>query len=141
MKIQFQKLFPDTQLPSYAHPGDAGMDLYAHDDVTLAPGTRKAISLGFALAVPTGYVSRILDRSGLALNHGLHCLAGVVDSCYRGEYKAIIINLGQEEYKIEKGDRVAQLLIQPVEICEIEEVKTLNETSRGKGGFGSSGKK
>jgi dUTP pyrophosphatase len=141
MKIQFQKLFPDTQLPSYTHPGDAGMDLYAHEDVVLAPGARAAVSLGFALAIPAGYVSRILDRSGLAINHGLHCLAGVIDSGYRGEYKAIIINLSQEEYKIEKGERVAQLLVQPVEICEIEEVKTLNETARGKGGFGGSGKK
>jgi deoxyuridine 5'-triphosphate nucleotidohydrolase len=141
MKIQFQKLFPDTQLPSYAHPGDAGMDLYAHEEVVLVSGARAAVSLGFALAIPMGYVSRILDRSGLAIKNGLHCLAGVVDSGYRGEYKAIIVNLSGEEYKIEKGDRVAQLLVQPVEICEIEEVKILNETARGIGGFGGSGKK
>ena len=141
MKIKFQKLFIDAQIPTYAHPGDAGLDLYSYEDVVVAPNARHAVSLGFALEIPHGYVSRILDRSGLAIKHGIHCLAGVVDAGYRGEYKAVIINLGTEPCKIEKGDRVAQMLIQPVEICEIEEVESLSETERGKGGFGASGKK
>ena len=102
---------------------------------------RHAVSLGFALEIPHGYVSRILDRSGMAIKNGIHCLAGVVDAGYRGEYKAIMINLGDEPYKIEKGDRIAQMLIQPVEICDIEEVESLSQTERGKGGFGASGKK
>ena len=102
---------------------------------------RHAVSLGFALEIPHGYVSRILDRSGMAIKNGIHCLAGVVDAGYRGEYKAIMINLGDEPYKIEKGDRVAQMLIQPVEICEIKEVEELSNSERGEGGFGASGKK
>lgn len=141
MKIKLQKLFKDTILPTYAHEGDAGLDLYSHEKKILKPNEIYAVSLGFALELPQGYFSRILDRSGLALNHGIHCLAGVIDSGYRGEYKAIIINHGKKSYKIEKGDRIAQLLIQPVEICEIEEVKSLSESKRGKGGFGASGKK
>ena len=141
MKIKFQKLFEDTILPTYAHAGDAGLDLYSREEKVLAPSEIYAVSLGFALEIPHGYVSRILDRSGLALKHGLHCLAGVVDAGYRGEYKAIITNLGQKEYKIEKADRIAQMLIQPVEICELEEAESLSESERGKGGFGASGKK
>ena len=141
MQIKFQKLFPDTILPTYAHPGDAGLDLYSCEDITIKPMARHAVSLGFALEIPHGYVSRILDRSGLAIKNGMHCLAGVVDAGYRGEYKAIMINLGDESYKIEKGDRVAQMLIQPVEICDIIEVDKLSESERGKGGFGGSGKK
>lgn len=141
MKIKFQKLFDDAILPKYAHPGDAGLDLFSHEEKILAPDEIYAVSLGFALEIPHGYVSRILDRSGLALKHGIHCLAGVIDSGYRGEYKAIITNLGQEPYKIEKDDRIAQLLIQPVEICELEEVDQLSSSERGEGGFGASGKK
>ena len=141
IKIKFQKLYEDAQLPIYAHPGDAGLDLYSYETVVIEPGQRHAVSLGFALEIPEGYVSRILDRSGMALKFGMHCLAGVVDSGYRGEYKAIMINHGHEPYSIEKGDRVAQLLIQPVVIAEIEEVKNLSETVRGEGGFGGSGKK
>jgi dUTP pyrophosphatase len=86
-------------------------------------------------------VARILDRSGLAIKNGIHCLAGVVDSSYRGECKVVLINLSSETYKIEKGDRVAQMLIQPVEICEVKEVNQLSQTIRGEGGFGDSGKK
>lgn len=141
MIIKFQRLFEDTILPTYTHPGDAGLDLYSCEDVTIEPMARYAVSLGFALEIPHGYVSRILDRSGLAIKNGLHCLAGVVDAGYRGEYKAIIINLGDEPYKIEKGDRVAQMLIQSVEICEIKEVDKLSDSQRGEGGFGASGKK
>ena len=141
MIIKFQKLFEDTILPTYAHPGDAGLDLYSCEDVIIEPMARHGVSLGFALEIPHGYVSRILDRSGLAIKNGLHCLAGVVDAGYRGEYKAIIINLSNEPYKIEKGDRVAQMLIQPVEICDIEVVEELSNSQRGKGGFGASGKK
>lgn len=141
MQIKFQKLFKDTILPKYAHPGDAGLDLYSQETKILKPNEISAVSLGFALEIPHGYVARILDRSGLALKEGLHCLAGVVDAGYRGEYKAIIINLSKKPYKIEKGERIAQMLIQPVEICEIIEVRSLSESERGEGGFGASGKK
>lgn len=141
MTIKILKLFPDTILPVYAHPGDAGLDLYVREEKILKPAEVYAVSLGFALELPDGYFARILDRSGLALNHGIHCLAGVVDSGYRGEYKAIVINHGQTPYKIEKGDRIAQMLILPVVQAKIKEVKILSESQRGKGGFGASGKK
>lgn len=141
MTIKFQKLFPSAKIPTYAHPGDAGLDLYACEDIIIEPGVRHAVSLGFALEIPHGFVARILDRSGLAIKNGIHCLAGVVDAGYRGEYKVIMINLGQEAYTVEKGDRVAQMLIQPVEICDIEEVEELSNSERGEGGFGASGKK
>lgn len=141
MTIKFQKLFIDAKIPTYAHPGDAGLDLYACEDIIIEPGKRHAVSLGFALEIPHGFVARILDRSGLAIKNGIHCLAGVVDAGYRGEYKVIMINLGEEAYTVEKGDRVAQMLIQPVEICDIEEVEELSNSERGEGGFGASGKK
>ncbi|MEI6040499.1 MAG: dUTP diphosphatase [Candidatus Berkelbacteria bacterium] len=141
MTIKFQKLVTDAKIPTYAHPGDAGLDLYSCEDIVIAPGARHAVALGFALEIPHGFVARILDRSGMAIKNGIHCLAGVVDAGYRGEYKVIMINLGEEAYTIEKGDRVAQMLIQPVEICDIEEVEELSNSERGEGGFGASGKK
>lgn len=141
MIIKFQKLFKDTILPKYAHEGDAGMDLYSREEKVLKPKEIYAFKLGFALEIPTGYFARILDRSGLALKYGLHCLAGVADAGYRGEYIVIIINLGKKSYKIEKGERIAQMLIQSVIIAKIKEVKKLSDSERGRGGLGASGKK
>ena len=141
MKIQFQKLFDDTVLPTYTHVGDAGMDLRTREAKTLAPGERYCFKTGFAMAVPEGYVGLVWDRSGLALKEGLTCLAGVVDSGYRGEVGVVTLNTSDKDIKIEKGDRVAQMLIQPIEICDIIEADKLSESERGKGGFGASGKK
>jgi len=141
MIIKFQKLIADAKIPTYAHPGDAGLDLYSCENIVIEPSARHAVSLGFAMEFPHGFVARILDRSGMALKNGMHCLAGVVDAGYRGECKAVLINLSNEPYSIEKGDRVAQMLIQPVEICDIEIVEKLSNSERGEGGFGGSGKK
>lgn len=143
--IQFQKLHPQAVIPRRATPGSAGMDLTAclEQPVTLAPGERTMISTGLALALPTAeWVALVYARSGLAVRHGI-CLSnsvGVVDSDYRGELKVGLCNLGSEPYTIEPGERIAQLVITPVLLPPIEEVSALDETERGTGGFGSTGK-
>lgn len=141
MKIKLKKLNPDIKIPTYAHPGDAGLDLYSQETFVLEPGKRHEFTLGFALEIPEGYVGLVWDKSGLAFKYGLHCLGGVVDHGYRGEIKIMIMNLGDEVYKIEKDDKIAQLLIQPVENAKIEIVEELNKSYRGEGAFGSTGKK
>jgi len=127
------------KLPEYAHKGDAGFDLYASDDYVLKPMEKKLVTTGIKLEIPEGYVGLIWDRSGLAANHSLHNLAGVVDSHYRGEIKVVVINLGNETFEMKKGMRIAQMLIQSVVNAEIEETSSLSETKRGEQGFGSTG--
>ena len=139
--LRVKKLNPDAVLPVRKRKGDAGLDLYAVEDVVLKPGEWKAVSTGIAVEIPEGYFGLIKDRSGLALKHGLHVLAGVVDENYRGEIKVVLKNLGREEFKVEKGMRIAQLLIIPYLSVEVEEVKELSDTDRGEKGFGSSGLK
>lgn len=141
MIIKFQKLFPDTILPTYANPGDAGMDLRTIESKILKAGERYCFPTGLSVAIPKNYVGLVWDRSGLALRDGLTCLAGVIDAGYRGEIGVVILNTGKKSVKIEKGDRVAQMLIQPVEICDIEIAEELLNSERGEGGFGASGKK
>ena len=131
----------DIPLPNYAHLGDAGLDLRTRETVTLAPGEQKMISTGVSIELPEGYVSLVWDKSGLASKHGLTCLGGVIDAHYRGEYMVIMRNLGDEVYAFERGDKVAQLLIQKVERADIEVVNELSDTSRDAGGFGSTGKR
>jgi dUTP pyrophosphatase len=128
-------------LPAYASDGAAGMDVVAAEDVTLAPGGRHAVATGFALAIPSGYEAQVRPRSGLALKHGISLpnTPGTIDSDYRGELKIIMINLGAEPFAIARGDRVAQLVVAPVQPARFIEVDTLDETSRGAGGFGSTG--
>ena len=128
-------------LPAYATHGAAGMDVVAAEDVTLAPGGRHAVATGFAIAIPDGYEVQVRPRSGLALKHGVTCLntPGTIDSDYRGEVKVILANLGQEPFPIRRGDRIAQLVIAPVVQATWREVDDLDETSRGAGGFGSTG--
>jgi dUTP pyrophosphatase len=128
-------------LPAYASDGAAGMDVVAAEDVTLAPGGRHAVATGFALAIPPGYEVQVRPRSGLALKHGISLpnTPGTIDSDYRGELKIIMINLGAEPFAIARGDRVAQLVVAPVQPARFIEVDTLDETSRGAGGFGSTG--
>lgn len=138
MKIQIQKINPEAKLPSFAYEGDAGMDIFACEDRQIAPMERVAIGTGLRIAVPEGYAGFIWDKSGLALNHGLHTLAGVLDSGYRGELKVVLLNLGQEMYQIKKGQKIAQLIIKKVERPEIVEGE-LDKTERNDGGFGSSG--
>ena len=131
-------------LPAYETKGAAGMDLRAAvtEPLTLAPGARAAVPTGLAFAVPQGFEAQIRPRSGLAFKHGITCLntPGTIDSDYRGEVKVILINLGQEPFVIERGDRIAQIIIAPVVQAELLEVETLDLTLRGLGGFGSTGR-
>lgn len=133
----------DLPLPSRASAGAAGFDLRAavDRDVTLAPGERQLIPTGIATAIPAGYEGQVRARSGLAIRHGLALVnaPGTIDADYRGEIAVILINLGAEPVTITRGDRIAQLVIAPVIICEIDQVDELPSSDRGSGGFGSSG--
>jgi dUTP pyrophosphatase len=128
-------------LPRYATAGAAGMDVLAAEDVTLEPGARHAVATGLAVAIPPGYEIQVRPRSGLALKHGIGVpnTPGTIDSDYRGELKVILINHGAEPFAIHRGDRIAQLVLAPVTLAEWAEVAELDETSRGAGGFGSTG--
>ncbi len=128
-------------LPVYATAGAAGMDVVSAEDVTLAPMQRHAVATGLAIAIPDGYEVQVRPRSGLALKHGLTLpnTPGTIDSDYRGELKCIMINLGAEPFEIRRGDRIAQLVVAPVQIGRMVEVAELDETVRGAGGFGSTG--
>lgn len=140
LPLKIKRFREDAKIPQYAHPGDAGLDLYAVEDVTLAPNERTAVSTGIAMEIPEGYVGFIWDKSGLSIKHGLKTLGGVIDSGYRGEVLIGIMNLSDVEYTIRKGEKVAQMIIQRKETIEVEEVSELGETARGEGGFGSTGK-
>jgi dUTP pyrophosphatase len=140
MKVKIKKLNPEAKIPSYAHPGDAGMDVFALEDIVLKPGEPNRIRTGISLEIPVGYVGLVWDKSGLSTGHGLKTLAGVVDAGYRGELQIGLINLLTESYELKKHDKIAQMLIQSVEQPEVEEVSELSETSRGEGGFGSTGR-
>ena len=129
-------------LPSYATPGAAGLDIVAAESLTLAPGARHAVATGFAIAIPQGYEVQVRPRSGLALKHGITCLntPGTIDADYRGEVKVILANLGSEPFEILRGERIAQLVPAPVLRARFEEMDELDETARGGGGFGSTGR-
>ncbi len=139
MTIHIKKTSETAKLPSYANPNDAGMDFYANESMIVEAGERKLISTGIAMAIPQGHVGLIWDKSGIATKHGLKTMAGVIDSGYRGEVKILVHNLSSEPYTIEQGNKIAQMLIQPVHQKQIVEVGSLEETQRGEGGFGSSG--
>ncbi len=128
-------------LPAYATSGAAGMDVVSAEDVTIAPGARHAVATGLALAIPQGFEIQVRPRSGLALKHGISVpnTPGTIDSDYRGELKVILINLGDEPFAIARGDRVAQLVLAPVVQAAWDEVAELDATTRGEGGFGSTG--
>jgi dUTP pyrophosphatase len=137
------RLDPDLPLPSYAHDGDAGADLVARETVTLAPGGGRAlVPTGVALALPEGYAGFVQPRSGLALRHGVTCLntPGLIDAGYRDELKVLLVNTDPSEpFTVARGDRIAQLVVQPVEHCDFRVVDSLDESRRGLGGFGSTG--
>lgn len=128
-------------LPVYASAGAAGMDICAAEAITLKPGKRAAVPTGFAFAIPHGYEIQVRPRSGLALKNGITCLntPGTIDCDYRGEVKVILANLGDEEFAIQRGDRIAQLVVAAAPQATISEVDHLDETARGAGGFGSTG--
>lgn len=138
LSLKIEKTSPEAKLPSFAYEGDAGMDVYSCEDCTIAPLEKKSIGTGLKIAVPSGYAGFVCDKSGLALNYSLTTLAGVLDSGYRGELKVILMNLGKEPYQVQKGQKIAQLVIKKIERPEIVETN-LEETERGERGFGSSG--
>ena len=132
----------DLPLPAYATAHAAGMDVVAAEDVTLAPGMRHAVATGFAIAIPAGFEVQVRPRSGLALKHGITCLntPGTIDADYRGEVKVILANLGGEPFEVRRGERIAQLVPAAVQQARFAEVAELDETARGEGGFGSTGR-
>jgi len=135
----------DIPLPHYATVGSAGMDIRAaiKEDIILEPGKVELIQTDISVEIPVGYEIQVRPRSGLAANHSIGILnsPGTIDSDYRGEVKIILMNFGKEEFKISKGDRIAQLIVSKVYTAKIEEVKDLNSSHRGEGGFGHTGKK
>lgn len=141
MNVRFERLTPTAVLPSYAHPGDAGLDLCSDAALTLEPGARAAVPTGLRLRLPPGTEGQVRPRSGLALRLGLAVLnaPGTVDEGYRGELKIILINLGHEPIVIERGMRIAQMVIAPVLRVTVEEGPVDDVTVRGMGGFGSTG--
>jgi dUTP pyrophosphatase len=144
MKVQVKRL-PDTQdlpLPSYQTPHSAGMDAIASESITLAPGERNTVGTGLTVAIPDGFEIQVRPRSGLAIKHGITLVntPGTIDADYRGEIRVILINHGQQTFEINRGDRIAQLVLAPVTRAEWEVVEELPETDRGAGGFGSTGR-
>jgi dUTP pyrophosphatase len=143
LELPILRLDPDLPLPAYATDGDAGADLVAREDVLLpARGGRGLVPTGAAIAIPVGYAGFVQPRSGLALKHGVTCLntPGLIDSGYRGELKVLLVNTDPtDDYLVERGTRIAQLVIQRVEHCRFVEVDTLPDSARGEGGFGSTG--
>ncbi|MEH6758972.1 MAG: dUTP diphosphatase [Parasphingorhabdus sp.] len=131
----------DLPLPSYETAGSAGMDIRAAEAATIATGKRGLVGTGFAFAIPEGYEVQVRPRSGLALKKGISVLnsPGTIDSDYRGEIKVILVNLGDEDFIVERGDRIAQIVVAPVQRGNLVEVADLDETTRGSGGFGSTG--
>lgn len=139
MIVKIKRLHPEAKLPSYAHPGDVGMDMYSLEDYTLQPGELKIFFTGFALEFEPGYAAIVKDKSSVG-GKGVHCVGGVFDAGYRGEYNVGLINLTKEPFIIAKGQKIAQLVLFPVIIATLEETSELSDSSRGAGGFGSTGK-
>gem|GEM_PF-310351 len=139
LRVRF--LAEGLPLPAYAHPGDAGLDICSAEDLVLQPGDRAVVPTGFAMALPEGYAAFVQPRSGLAARHGISIVntPGLIDCHYRGEVKVILINHGHRPFRVKKGDRIAQMVIQRVECAAVEAVEELGETGRGEGGFGSTG--
>jgi dUTP pyrophosphatase len=143
IQVQLKRLDPGLPAPAYARPDDAGLDLYAAEDVTLAPGARARVRTGVAVAIPSGFAGLVLPRSGLALRHGLSLLntPGLIDAGYRGEVMVLLVNHDPAApAAITRGDRVAQLIVQRVEHVALVEVDELPPSDRGTGGFGSTGR-
>jgi dUTP pyrophosphatase len=143
MRLPFARLADGAEPPAQAHEGDAGYDLYAAEAVTLGPGERAAVGTGIAVAIPEGHAGLVVPRSGTALRHGIGVVnaPGIIDSGYRGELKVLLLNTDREEpFEVRPGDRIAQLLVVAVAQPELVELDSLDETLRGAGGFGSSGR-
>lgn len=139
--LKFKLLTKDTKLPQYAHPGDAGFDLYSTEEKTLRAGEWYPFRTGLASEFPPGFYVEVRGRSGLAHHHAIHVLGGTIDTGYRGEWQVILINLGKKSYKVEADERIAQGVLLPVAQAKIIESGKLSQTRRGEGGFGSTGRK
>jgi dUTP pyrophosphatase len=142
VELRVKRLDRGLPLPDYAHQGDAGLDLFAAEDVTLSPGHRSLVGTGVAVAIPEGFAGFVQPRSGLAVRQGLSFVntPGLIDSHYRGEIRVVAVNLDPTStIEIRRGDRIAQLVVQRVERCTLVEVDELDDTARGEGGFGSTG--
>lgn len=140
MQLKIKKLHSAAKLPTYAHSTDAGMDLYTMEDIVIPPGEHRLIKTGIAIAVPEGYVALVWDKGGVGNKRHLKTVGGVFDTDYRGEYLIGLYNFGTEPQSFSTGDKIAQLLIQKVEHPTLIEVEELDETPRGEGAFGSTGK-
>ena len=141
MTVKFWRIDPSAELPTYAHPGDAGMDIRSIEELTIEPGARALVHTGLVMVLPSGYEAQVRPRSGLALKNGVTVLntPGTIDEGYRGEIGVILANFGSEPFKVEKGAKIAQMVIAPCTRAEIAETDEVDDTVRGTGGFGSSG--
>ena len=138
--LRFNKLHPEATLPSRGSKDACGLDIYSLEDVSVPVGKRVAVGTGLAVSLPSGFYGRVAPRSGLALKFGIDVLAGVIDADYRGEIRCILINFGEKDYRINRGDRIAQLIVEQVAILTPAWDEDLEITERNAGGFGSSGK-
>ena len=139
MKLKIKRLNKDARMPEYAYEGDAGMDIFSCEDCVIKPKERRLIKTGLSCEFEKGYVMLIRDKSGLALKKGITIIAGVVEYTYRGEIGVVMLNNGEEEHKVNIGDKIAQFVFVPVATADVEEVNVLSETQRGENNFGSSG--
>jgi len=139
LKLKVEKISPWAKLPTRAYKHDAGLDLYSSDYYTIMPGERVRISNGIRLEIPAGYVGLVWDKSGISTKNGIHCIAGVIDSGYRGEMAVNVVNLSQDIYNIAPGQKIAQLLIQKIEMFDVAEAEVDKQTERGETGYGASG--
>lgn len=139
LNLYVSKIDSGIDLISYSHKGDAGLDLRSAESFVLVKNESKTVKCGIRIAIPEGYAGLVWDRSGLASKKNIHVLAGVIDSGYIGEVCVVLKNLGNDDFKVEKNDKIAQLLVQPVAKVEIIETDNLEKTIRGENGFGSTG--
>jgi len=141
--LRFRRLSEAARPPAQAHDGDAGFDLYAAESATIAPGERASVGTAIAVAIPEGLAGLVVPRSGIAVRHGISLVnaPGLIDAGYRGELRVLLLNTDRDEpFRVDPGDRIAQLVLVKVEAPRLEESETLDETTRGAGGFGSSGR-
>ena len=141
MQIKVKKLKTDAKLPTHGHPGDAGMDFYAIESVVFVPGKQERVHTGVAVEIPEGCVGLIWDKSSISFNLGLKVMGGVIDAGFRGELVMSLINTGEKEVVLKKGHKIAQMIIQKFEHCDILEVDEISDTVRGVGREGSTGHK
>ena len=141
MRVLFRKIDPAAELPEYAHPGDAGMDVRSVEDKTIPPGGRALVRTGLVMMLPPDAEAQVRSRSGLAIKYGVAVLnsPGTIDAGYRGEVGVILANFGEEPFHVEKGMKIAQIVVAPVVRAEIAETDEIDSTDRGAGGFGSTG--